>query len=87
MIKKLRTLSDEGLGTQLLEIQVMLTLRPLTRANCDSDDLKVLCPQNILTGTVESISRPDVLVCSDGLRVSYRLSQAYAEEFCRICNE
>ena len=58
--KKLHTLSDEGLETLLREAMLILNRRPLTRASCDSDDLRALCPQNILTGAVKTISPTDV---------------------------
>ena len=81
--KKLRTLTDEGLRTLFCEIQMILNRRPLTRASPDPNDLKALCPQNILTGAVDDAFPPDIFTSSDGLRASYRLSQAYVEEFWR----
>ena len=79
--RKLRTLTDAGLETLLREVQMILNRRPLTRACSDPNDMRALCPQNILTEAVEDIFPPDVFTASDGLRASYRLSQAYAEEF------
>ena len=79
--RKLRTLTEAGLETLLREVQMILNCRPLTRACSDPNDMRALCPQNILTGAVKDIFPPDVFTASDGLRASYRLSQAYAEEF------
>ena len=65
--RKLRTLTDAGLETLLREVQMILNRRPLTRACSDPNDMRALCPQNILTGEVEDIFPPDVFTASDGL--------------------
>ena len=81
--KKLHNLTDDGLETLFREIQFILNGRPLTRVSADPDDLCSLTPSSILTGSVVAAFPPDVFVGSDGLRASYRLCQAYAEEFWR----
>ena len=79
--KKLHNLTDDGLETLFREIQLILNGRPLTRVSADPDDLCALTPNSILTGSVDAVFPPDVFVGSDGLRASYRLCQANAEEF------
>ena len=81
--KKLKTLTDDGLETLFREIQMILNSRPLTKTSNDPDQMKALNPQCILTGSVGPTNPPDVFLQSDGLRASYRLTQAYAEEFWR----
>ena len=81
--KKLHNLTNDGLETLFREIQLILNGRPLTRVSADPDDLCALTPSSILTGSVDAVFPPDVFVGSDSLRVSYRLCQAYAEEFWR----
>jgi len=79
--KKLRTLTDDGLETLFREVQMILNKRPLTKTTNDPEDTRALSPQSILTGSLDPIYPPDVFLRSDGLRSSFRLTQAYAEEF------
>ena len=69
--RKLRTLTDAGLETLLREVQMILNRRPLTRACSDPNDIRALCPQNILTGAVEDIFPPDLFTASDGVRAAF----------------
>ena len=55
----------------------------MTRVSPDPYGLRTLCPQSILTGVAHDVFLPGVFIPEDGLRASYRLSQAYVEEFWR----
>ena len=81
--QKLKTLTDGGLKTLFCEIQLILNRRSLTRASPDLNDCRALCPQSISTGVMDDVFPPDVFILTDGLRASYRLSQAYIKEFWR----
>ena len=80
-LKRLRTLTDEGLQTLLKEIEHILNCRPLTELTDEVENTTALTPMMLLSGCVDPGYPPDVFLDSDGMRPSWRACQLQADVF------
>jgi len=67
-----RTLDDEAIHSLLVEIENIPNNRPLTPVSDHPQDLSVLTPASLLTGTLDSSLPADVFIEADGFRRSWR---------------
>ena len=76
-----RTLNDEQLVTLAKEIEDVLNCRPLTRASSDPTDIFPTKPFMILSPCLDLASAPDVFCMPDGVCLSRRTTQLWADKF------
>ena len=69
------SMNDEEFLTATTMINSILNQRPMARLSDDPDDLRTICPAQLMSGATDENANPSQLLTGDGYRRSYRALQ------------